>query len=386
MSQADAGIPFAYASPLAPAVPVLYPEQIQVHPTATAADTTMPRECMRELLEQGFTRGLVEALWNNKRSMPLAYWVVDNSGSMSTADGHRMVRERSGSFRVVPCTRWAELKDAVEYHAQLAAILRKTTVFRLLNEPGIQAGPRQFSVNERGDEFLDEDVAIACSTIQNVSPRGVTPLVGHLQEIRDEIRALEGSLRQSGTQVAVVLATDGIPTDSQGNPSEAVRRSFVQTLKSLEGLPVWMVVKLCTDEESVVNYWNDLDGEVELSLEVLDDYPSEALEVHKLNPWLNYSLPLHRIRELGFYDKTFDLIDERKLHKEELVPFFRVLFGSGAMDGIADPDVDWEAFVRRIEGLVQAERTQWNPVTRRKEPWVNVQRLKREYGRGWFSW
>jgi hypothetical protein len=386
MNQADAGIPFAYASPLAPAVPVPFPQQhVPDHPAAAAA-ATMSRECMNELLEQGFTRGLVEALWNNKRSMPMAYWVVDNSGSMATPDGHRLIRERNGSCRVAPCSRWRELVDSVEYQAQLAAILQKTTVFRLLNEPGIQAGPRQFSVNERGEAFLDEDVAIACSTLQNVSPRGVTPLVKHLQEIRDEIRALEGSLRQSGTQVAVVLATDGIPTDDQGNPSEAVRRSFVQTLKSLEGLPVWMVVKLCTDEESVVQFWNEIDREVELSIEVLDDYPSEALEVHKLNPWLNYGLPLHRVREIGFFDRTFDLIDERKLYKEELVPFFRVLFGAGALDGIADPEVDWDAFVRRIENLTQAEKTQWNPVTKRREPWINIQRLKREYGRGWNLW
>jgi hypothetical protein len=252
------------------------------------------------------------------------------------------------------------LKESVVIHAQLAADLQKTTLFRLINHPGNHAGQQRFSVNERGKDFLDDDVAIARSTLQNVSPSGVTPLVERLQEIRDE------SLRQSGTQVAIVLATDGIPTDSQGNPSEEIRRSFVQTLKSLEGLPVWMVVKLCTDEESVVDFWNDLDEEVELSLEVLDDYPSVALEVYKQNPWLNYGLPLHRVREIGFYDKTLDFLDER----------------AGSLDGIADPQVDWEAFVRRIESLAQAESMQWNSVTGRKEPWVNIQRLKRVYGRG----
>jgi hypothetical protein len=274
------------------------------------------------------------------------------------------------------------LKESVEIHAQLAADLQKTTLFRLINHPGNHAGQQRFSVNDRGKDFLNDDVAFARSTLQNVSPSGVTPLVEHLQEIRDEIRALEASLRQSGTQVAVVLATDGVPTDSLGNPSEEIRRSFVQTLKSFEGLPVWMVVKLCTDEESVVDFWNDLDEVVELSLEVLDVYPSEALEVHKENPWLNYGLPLHRVREIGFYDKTFDFLDERPLEKEELVPFFRVLFGAGSLDGIADPEVDWKAFVHRIESLVQAESTQWNPVTGRKEPWVNIRRLKRAYGRG----
>jgi hypothetical protein len=346
----------------------------------------MPAQCLRELLDQGYTRGLAEALWRNKQALPLSFWVVDNSGSMSTGDGHRLVMDerRRGSYRVVPCTRWRELVQSVEYHVQLSAVLRKTTVFRLLNDPGAQVGAQQFSVNERGDAFVDEDVAIACSVLQNSGPGGVTPLVGHLREIRENVAALEPGLRQSGTKVAIVLATDGVPTDDQGYSNDAVKREFVRALRALEGLPVWVVVRLCTDEEDVVSFWNDLDGEVELSLEVLDDYTSEAQEVHKLNPWLNYGLPLHRMREMGFYDKTFDLIDERKLNKDELVRFFRIMFGAGALEGLPDPEVDWDAFVSRIANVVQGERAQWNPVTRRMEPWVDVRRLRKEYGNRWF--
>jgi hypothetical protein len=347
----------------------------------------IPAQCLHELKEQGYTRGLAEALWRNKRAMPLAFWVVDNSGSMSTADGHRLVmdeRGRGGSYRVVPCTRWTELVQSVEYHVQLSALLRKTTVFRLLNDPGIQSGPQQFGVNERGDALVDEDMAIACSVLQNASPGGVTPLVGHLHEIRQSVAALEPSLRQNGTKVAIVLATDGVPTDDQGCSNDAVKREFVRALRALEGLPVWVVVRLCTDEDEVVRFWNNLDNEVELSLEVLDDYTSEAQEVYKLNPWLNYGLPLHRMREMGFYDKTFDLIDERKLNKDELVRFFRIVFGADAMEGAPDPEVNWDGFVARIASIIQGERAQWNPVTRRLEPWVDVRRLKREYGNRWF--
>jgi hypothetical protein len=38
-----------------------------------------------------------------------------------------------------------------------------------------------------------------------------------------------------------------------------------------------------------------------VDLDVLDDFEGEAKEVARVNPWLNYSPPLHRIRETGAY-------------------------------------------------------------------------------------
>ena len=38
--------------------------------------------------------------------------------------------------------------------------------------------------------------------------------------------------------------------------------------------------------------------------------------------------PLHRIREMGFNHKLFDLLDERALTKDELLSFFALIFVS----------------------------------------------------------
>ena len=52
-------------------------------------------------------------------------------------------------------------------------------------------------------------------------------------------------------------------------------------MRQLEKLPVWVVVRLCTDEDKMVNYWNNVDCEVELNMDVIDDHLGEAKEIYK---------------------------------------------------------------------------------------------------------
>ena len=142
--------------------------------------------------------------------------------------------------------------------------------------------------------------------------------------------------------MAIILATDGLPTDSRGYGGAAIQQRFLEALHGLEGLPVWVVVRLCTDEEKVVEYYNDFDGQLELSMEVLDDFLEEAKEVHEHNPWLNYILPLHRLREMGYHDRVFDMMDERQFTHEELREFCSVLLlDKSPSDELPDPSADW---------------------------------------------
>lgn len=346
---------------------------------------SMSEEQIQQLMAQGFTRGLATSVNHMLDIFALRFWIVDNSGSMQTPDGHRIV-PLSGSdhkVKMVPCTRWEEISECVEYHIQLAGLMQAPTQFRFLNPPGANVGPQQFSVAtteaKSTGNIYNQEVQEAISILRRARPRGCTPLTAHILEIASELEKMAPILRQTGKKVVVVIATDGLPTDERGYSGTQHNQEFVQALRMLERYPVWVVIRLCTDEDNVVDFYNDLDEQLEISLEVLDDFPAEALEVIGENPWLNYALPLHRLREFGFHDRVFDLLDERPLTKSETRDFLLILFGSEVFDGIPDPSLDWKGFFFHVKNLLQKESVQYDPVKRRMKPWVSQNKLDRAH-------
>lgn len=356
---------------------------LRVQLNKSASQKKIEQTTLDTLRSQGYSRGLVSTLLNNKTAFPLRIWVVDNSGSMRTTDGNKIhMDQKTLAVKMISgCSRWSEMQQTVEYHARMAAITESPTIFRLLNDPGIIVGPQQFSIAEHGTESIDIELATALQTISNASPNGVTPLTSHIRTIRQSIVELEPQLRQDGTKVAVIIATDGLPSDEQGYTNEYVKNEFENALRSLMGLPIWIVVRLCTDEDDVVQYWNNIDSKLELNIEVLDDFASEAKEIYQHNKWLNYGLPLHRIREMGYYNNIMDLLDEKKLSKDELKQFLKLLLGHH-MDEAPDPDIDWNGYCTAIEKAMQHEPKQWNPIRKRMEAWIDIHALKREYNNG----
>ena len=307
----------------------------------TGEEQPIPEEQIKQLMNQGFTRGLASSLAQTIKTFPLRIWVVDNSGSMQNTDGHRFVEtRRTNDVKVVSCTRWDEIRECVSYHAQIAAVLGEPSIFRMLNDPAAGPNSAQFGIAETSLDatIVQAELKHAMDIMKRTQPSGVTPLIRHVEEIRQSVMEMAPQLRADGSKVVVILATDGLPTDDQGYGGSAIQQQFLQALRGLEGLPVWLVVRLCTDEDAVVNFYNDLDSQLELSMEVLDDFIGEAQEVHEKNPWLNYALPLHRLREMGYQNRVFDMMDERLFTHEELRDFCGLLFKA---DELPDPAADW---------------------------------------------
>ena len=42
-------------------------------------------------------------------------------------------------------------------------------------------------------------------------------------------------------------------------------------------LPVLLVIRLCTSEEAVVQYWNNIDSQLEIDVDVLDDQAGNVM-------------------------------------------------------------------------------------------------------------
>ena len=115
-----------------------------------------------------------------RENFPLRMWVVDNSGSMQNTDGHRFVEtKRKQDVKVVGCSRWNEIRDCIEYHAQMAAALEAPTNFRMLNDPGCGPNSQQIGIAENSldAQVLQEDLDRAITIMKSDQPGGVTPLV-----------------------------------------------------------------------------------------------------------------------------------------------------------------------------------------------------------------
>lgn len=346
--------------------------------------------------ELGLPTGLRQLLTpsgDNNYEIQKRFWILDNSGSMALQDGHCLV----SIDKSAECSRWAEVQETVNCHAELASRLgpNAPTEFRLLNSLpqaspthllsgwGKKKTPRPASgkievgkcTSRRNQQ---REVQRVQDLLQKHPPKGLTALPDAIDQVRQDILKLLPELQKNKARVALVIATDGsnYNRDTIGNHmSEAERQAEVQAaLESLQDLPVHVVVRLCTDYQPLVEFYNELDVLLpNLCLDVLDDYNHEAQQVYKHNPWLNYALPLHRVREMGQVSPLWDLLDERSLTQPEIRDFCKIMLGPNiqAHDGRT-----WEEFCDQVEIWQGEEKLQFHPHYQTMKPWMDVDILR----------
>lgn len=249
--------------------------------------------------------------------------------------------------------------------------------FVLLN-PGL-GGPvegRDFVRINAGSGDSSSSIRSLERMLANSGPNGPTPLTDRLQEIHQRIRAQHEDLARNGQRVVLVIATDGIPTSAHSaHSSDSHKRQLVEALRRLGyELSVFIVIRLTTDDDSVIDFYNTVDEELELPLEVIDDIQSEAREIQRQgNGWVTYSPLLHKIREGGTFVKLLDLLDERRLTPTEVSVLAQLLLREEHDEPMPRSAQD---FCDAIDDAIARAPLVYDPVKRIMcppiQPWVKL--------------
>jgi hypothetical protein len=313
------------------------------------------------LTAKGWPAGLQEALLKSVKKLPLRYFICDDSGSMLTNDGHRILGS-GPSTKIIGCTRWSELVDSLRFHAELSVAAGAPSEFRLINV----AKPIMLGMGEGDEESLEE-----LNELFENGPAGQTPICDHIRAVIADIRSMEDKLKANKQRVAVIIATDGEATD--GDIAEA--------MKPMQDLPVWVVIRICTDEDKIVSYWNDIDEELELEIDVLDDFSAEGVEVTTVNGWLTYGEPMHKLREFGAVIKECDLLDESTLSTEQMHVIVSILLAKGDTRAMPHPEADWEGFLAKVKEANDRDPPVFDPLTLSLKPWIKIPEMCSVYKR-----
>ena len=180
------------------------------------------------------------------KTFPIRFWVVDNSGSMGLPDGQKLAKDSTGNFKMIQTTRWQELLKDIEDVGTLSQTVGSRTEFYPINPA--DSPPLVVTGEGRSGE-----VAAVCAGLG--APQNGTPLAETTKRVADKIAAMvEQSLIMPGEKACVVIATDGEPND---------KAAFKREVERLGKLPVWLVFRVCTNDDSVIDYYNELDGQSE---------------------------------------------------------------------------------------------------------------------------
>lgn len=334
-------------------------------------------ERIQILQSQGFPVGLASLLLQHTHEFPIRIWLIDNSGTMHHNDGHIVTQNSDGKVVLVDCSRWQEVSSTVRWHAELAAWVQTPMAIRFLRDPGAHVGPQQLGVSASKHHSSNEEVSRLKAMLHKIRPTGgTTPIHYHLQELIGPIQSLLPSLYDSNRRLVICVCTDSIPTDANGIENPEMIQDFILTLQQFTEWPVQVVIRLLTDEERVVHFYQHLSTTTNTRLQVLDDYVSECRQVQEHNPWLHYGYPLHLCREQGIHMDVLETLSKRALTATELIEISRIIFAGQFQPQDQLPFVH---FRKQIEEWNKEAGVLWNPMKKRFVPWVDLKKLDKCY-------
>lgn len=333
---------------------------------------------VRRLMDLEVPAGLAKLVCEEDQRIALRVFLLDNSGSTAHPDGRRLVwKESLASFQ--QCTRWEEVTSMALEHARWNSVVGTPAEFILLNPPVVGTAIEEGFDCIRVDQTRG-DVSVQILQLQELllrtQPGGATPLTHSLQKIKNRISLEARDIARRGQKVVLVIATDGLPSGLRGESGREEMLRFGEQLRRMSAeLPIHQVVRLCTNEDSIVDFYSSLDEELEVDLEVIDDMQGEAEEIWKVgNRWLVYSPVVHRLREGGTFLKVLDLLDERRLEPVEVLLVCQLILRQDPDDALLPSDP--RAFCTAVRHILPALPRVLCPMSLKLVPPVRLEELE----------
>mmetsp|Transcript_86462 Transcript_86462/g.153110 ORF Transcript_86462/g.153110 Transcript_86462/m.153110 type:complete len:466 (+) Transcript_86462:46-1443(+) len=324
----------------------------------------------------GLPPHLVQLLMQEDRNVALRMFILDDSYSTQALDGHYLEEAPRGGMTRVSCSRWEEIKRTVVEHAKWNARMGTPCEFTMLNRKSLHA--RRVGIDFMHVDAAKGDSAAQVEALQRMldehNPVGGTPLVKCIQEIHQRIKHDHSNLISAGQRVFLIILTDGQPAD--GSLTDFAR----SMVKLANECPVNIVLRLCTDDASTVRFYNQIEEDFELPLDVIDDITAEAQELRQHgNGWFAYTPALHRLREGGTFMKLLDLLDERQLTANEAALLAQLLLRDGQSPPLPREPT---AFCEAARCLLQAAAPVYDAFSGRLVPPVGMRGLRLALGLG----
>jgi len=204
--------------------------------------------------------------------------VCDDSGSMMT--------QVDGTQR----TRWDELCSIVKLIIEIGVIFDSNGVdIYFLNR----------------DSFHNVKDPKVVEQIFKMPPSGYTPLVPVLNRIFESSLSLRGRDKK----LLVFVATDGVPTNDNGDPNLDELEHTMREKRRME--TTYVSFLLCTDDQACVASFNEWDRTM-LNVDVTDDFDTERKKIRRYRGHdYQFSRGDYVVKALvGAIDPEIDALDE----------------------------------------------------------------------------
>jgi hypothetical protein len=181
-------------------------------------------------------------------------YIIDNSGSMDHYyDGKIFITRSDGKIdKLVGVKRWDEAVSKTIQIAQYNLNRKMTSAYYLLNpnhSSNWNVKKDYIIVNNNDDFTILKEVLLDSSNI-----RGTTPLHLITNSMKYSLQTLVSSDAYKHMPICYNIITDGEPTN---------KIAFENSIRDLSmSYCVFLVINLCTDDDSIVDYYNELDKKI----------------------------------------------------------------------------------------------------------------------------